>query len=46
MRVVLNSSHFVRVLAASLQTMRSAARVVFNAQAYPALRTALSQDSA
>jgi len=40
------SRYVVYILMASVQAVRSTARVVFTAQAYPALRASLSQDPA
>ncbi|MGB5486009.1 MAG: hypothetical protein WBN06_01320 [Lysobacterales bacterium] len=42
----MNSSNVVRILMASIQTVRSTARVVITAHTNPALRAALSQDPA
>ena len=44
--LAVNSSNVVRILMASIQTVRSTARVVFTTHANPALRATLSQDPA
>ncbi len=44
--LTVNSCNVVFILMASIQTVRSTARVGFTARSYPALRAALSQDSA